>query len=173
MSDSIDSNVPPHKVFRSDKEVADTLKALWEQQFKVVDLVIALATGTFLLLVNMLLSQQMETRLEGPGHHLLVARRLAFAAITLLGTGILSATLWRMLSLTWMEIECIGSREEANEYLSRIGVSGRDEYAFQIGPTSVKRRMWKLFQYSSGALILASWICILGFFWIVLLRDQP
>lgn len=156
----ISSTSTQQPVFGSDKEIAETLKSLWEQQFKVVDLVIALATGSLVFLVNTLFSESMAARMAGQDAVGEAARRLSVISVGLLGSGIIVATFWRILSLTWMEIECVGSRTEANHYLTKIGVTGQ-AYAFQKGPTKTKRVLWIVSQYLSVLLILASWVCLL------------
>jgi hypothetical protein len=147
-------------VFKSDKEIADTLKAYWEHYMRVVDLTITLATGTFLVFANIVFSDKLMPQIRSAS---LAIKITGIAAAVFLGLGIFSAVAWRMLSLTWMEIECIGRKDEANRYLRSIGVVENDIYAFQTGPTKLKRRMWNYSKYASGAFILVSWILLLVF----------
>jgi hypothetical protein len=148
------------QIFRTDQEIAERLKSYWEQYMKVVDLTITLATGSFLILANIVFSGRTIERLSSAS---LGIKSAGVAAAVFLGLGIFAATAWRMLSLTWMEIECIGSRAEANAYLERIGVTDQRVYAFQRGPSLSARRMWVWSKYASGACIIMSWALLLIF----------
>jgi uncharacterized protein (DUF433 family) len=148
------------RVFRSDHEIADRLKSYWEQYMKVVDLTITLATGSFLVLANIVFSDKIMQRVQHSGLRIKVEGLLA---AIFLGSAILFATAWRMLSLTWMEIECIGSRDEATAYLRRIGVVEARMYAFQAGPSRWKRRAWVWSKYATGVCIVSSWVLLLVF----------
>lgn len=151
---------PTRQLFQTDQEIAERLKSYWEQYMKVVDLTITLATGSFLVLANIVFSDKAMARIQASSVNVKLA---GVAAAVFLGVGIFSATAWRMLSLTWMEIECIGSREEATAYLRRIGVAEQHIYAFQRGPTTAKRRMWLCSKYAAALCIVVSWVLLLVF----------
>lgn len=149
----------------SESEISRRFQALWEQYMKLVNLAIALSSGTFLVFANITFSERVMKKLEVASGSV---RLLCLLTAISLGMGIVSAICWHVSSQVWMEIQVFGNKDVANAYLQTIGFADKKAYAFQKGPTSGMHVIWNVSKYSAFGFTVISW-CLLVWFGAALL----
>lgn len=144
----------------SDSEISRRFQALWEQYMKLVNLTIALSSGTFLVFANIAFSERVMKKLEIASGSV---RLLGLLSAISLGMGIVSAISWHVSSQIWMEIEVFGNKDVINAYLHTIGFTDKNAYAFQKGPTLVRHIIWNISKYSAFGFTVISWFLLTWF----------
>lgn len=131
----------------------EALIRAWEQYLKIIDILIALAGATALVLVNLF---------KGLGASN-ISSPLGMVAVSSFGLALFSLAFWRFSAQHFFEYETIGSRRISQRYYHYHGISHPTTKA-HVNQDKVRpfiRIAYKFFAIASGILLAVSWLSFL------------
>lgn len=143
------SNIPDEV-----EKYGEALIRAWEQYLKIIDILIALAGATALIMVNVL------NGLEKESLHSL----LAVSTIITYAASLFMLAFWRFAAQHFYEYETIGSPRIAKKYFTYHGIENPISQSFKPQPYKrpFYRAIYKVVSHCSGLLLAISWVlCVL------------
>lgn len=149
-------NLLPESLPKDIEKYGDALIKAWEQYLKIIDILIALAGASALVIVNFLKEFGVST-LKTP---------FGIAAISSFGLALFCLAFWRFAAQHYFEYETIGSPKIAARYYEFHGISNPVTKAHinQEDSRELFRKAYKWLSVASVSLLAISWlsfICLL------------
>ncbi len=146
-------SIPKHIDFYSER-----LKFLWEQYIKIIQLVLILSGATIITTINLTMTKMSKFSIA------IKEPNLAVYSIVLASIAGLLALGWRFAAQILMEKQIFGDKETALRYFELTKTD--KPWALNISAKGTKRLelIHSTLKFTSGPLLLISWIPLIIFF---------